>query len=137
MEYVNENEIEEGIINNIPNSINISNKFIDEKKSSSSLNNLIQNISSLNSPIKLTEKDFKNNHIYNTDKHDKYKYSLKFEDSNSATTKYSINDKIKKVTFSTVEIIRVANYKKYNKLNNIKKGELNNSWINEINCSIF
>ena len=48
----------------------------------------------------------------------------------------SVNDKIKKVTFSTVEIIRIENYKKYNKINTIKKNEENIS-INESNCTIF
>ena len=48
-----------------------------------------------------------------------------------------MNDKLKKVTFSTVEIIRVANYKKYNKLNTIKKNVNNNSWIGDQNCFIF
>ena len=59
-------------------------------------------------------------------------------DINIATTKaseVSINDKIKKVTFTTVEIIRVDNYKKYNKLNTSKKKENYNSYIDD-NCTI-
>ena len=59
-------------------------------------------------------------------------------DINIATTKASegsINDKIKKVTFTTVEIIRVDNYKKYNKLNTFKKKENYNSFIDD-NCTI-
>ena len=59
-------------------------------------------------------------------------------DINIATTKaseVSINDKIKKVTFTTVEIIRVDNYKKYNKLNTSKKKENYNSFIDD-NCTI-
>ena len=59
-------------------------------------------------------------------------------DINIATTKASegsINDKIKKVTFTTVEIIRVDNYKKYNKLNTSKKNENYNSFIDD-NCAI-
>ena len=58
-------------------------------------------------------------------------------DINSTTTKTSEepNDKIKKVTFSTVEIIRVFSYKKYNKLNTSKKNENYNSFIDD-NCTI-
>ena len=142
MESINENELEtesetEGIINNIPNSINLSNKFLSE----SSPKNFPQNslaLNNLNIPKVLSAKDFKNNDIFNnTVRLDKYKYQLKFEDSNSTATKSSTNDKLKKVTFSTVEIIRVKNYKKYNRLNSIKKNENNNGLLTEDNCSIF
>ena len=69
----------------------------------------------------------------------KNEINLKNDDLNSASTKYSvgsINDKIKRVTFSTVEIIRVEKYKKYNKLNTMKKNEENIS-INKSNCILF
>ena len=58
-------------------------------------------------------------------------------DINSTTTKTSEdpNDKIKKVTFSTVEIIRDFSFKKYNKLNTSKKNENYNSFIDD-NCTI-
>ena len=74
-----------------------------------------------------------------TARKDKNKLCLKNEDFTSTTTKFStgsINDKIKKVTFSTVEIIRVENYKKYNKLNTIKKNEINNVSM-ENNCILI
>jgi hypothetical protein len=63
-----------------------------------------------------------------TSRINKNKINLKNEDgiSISESTKVSrgsINYKIKKVTFSTVEIIRIENYKKYNKLNTAKKSE--------------
>ena len=91
---------------------------------------------------KLTKNDFvkkikpKKNRIY--------KYKL-FNDSNSTTTNCSDFKGIKKVTFSTVEIIRVAKYKKYNARNNfsienIKKNieEVKNSKKkDDIPCSIF
>ena len=54
----------------------------------------------------------------------KNKINLKNEDLISETTKASrtsLNYKIKRVTFSTVEIIRIEKYKKYNKLNTTKK----------------
>ena len=143
MESINENdELEtesetEGIINNIPNSINLSNKFQTES-SPKHFRQYSLTLNSLNIPTVLSAKDFKNNDNFNnTVRLDKYKYQLKFEDSNSTATKSSINDKLKKVTFSTVEIIRVKNYKKYNRLNSIRKNENNNGLLTEDNCSIF
>ena len=75
-----------------------------------------------------------------TERIDKNKLCLKNEDFNSATTKFStdtVNDKIKKVTFSTVEIIRIENYKKYNKLNTIKKNEIKNNDSLDNNCILI
>ena len=73
-----------------------------------------------------------------------YKYKL-FNDNYSTTTNCSDYKGIKKVTFSTVEIIRVAKFKKYNASNNfsnenIKRNilEVKNSKIkDDIPCSIF
>ena len=112
MEYNNkkekEKESEEGIINMVPKSINISNKFLCDKKTTPHKfyrkNSL--SINTLNIPSNIGEKGYTKNSILNTVRVDKYKYNLKFEDSNSTATKSSINDKLKKVTFSTVEIIR-------------------------------
>ena len=143
MESINENdELEtesetEGIINNIPNSINLSNKFQTES-SPKHFRQYSLTLNSLNIPTVLSAKDFKNNDNFNnTVRLDKYKYQLKFEDSNSTATKSSINDKLKKVTFSTVEIIRVKNYKKYNRSNSIKKNENNDGLLTEDNCLIY
>ena len=66
-------------------------------------------------------------------------------DCYSITTSSSYNDKsVKKVTFSTVEIIRVEKYKKYNAMNNISKTtiqknmeEVKNSSNEESTCFIF
>ncbi len=77
-------------------------------------------------------------------KNKSYKYKL-FNDNYSTTTNCSDYKGIKKVTFSTVEIIRVAKYKKYNASNNfsnenIKRNilEVKNSKIkDDIPCSIF
>ena len=74
-----------------------------------------------------------------TERIGKNKLCLKNEDFTSVTTKFSagsINDKIKRVTFSTVEIIRVENYKQYNKLNTIKKNEINKASMDN-NCILF
>ena len=67
-------------------------------------------------------------------------------DCYSITTSSSYNDKtVKKVTFSTVEIIRVEKYKKYNAMNNFSKSciqknmeDVKNSSNNEEStCLIF
>ncbi len=68
-----------------------------------------------------------------------YRNSLKSEDNSSYTTKFSmgsIHEKIKKVTFSTVEIIRIENFKRYNKMNTLKKNE-NNILSTFSNCILF
>ena len=64
-----------------------------------------------------------NEQLNNTIIIDRNKFFFKNEDNNSTITKSQINEKIKKVTFSTIEIIRVKNYKRYNKLNTAKKNE--------------
>ena len=135
MEY--NTEIEEGRIN-VPKSLNISNRFfIDKVPKCRHFRQNSLNLSKLKASPSLYESDFKNKDILNGTVKDKYKNYLKTEDNNSTTTKTSVNDKLKKVTFSTVEIIRVANYKKYNKLNSIKKiGSEENKTYDNI-CSIF
>ena len=137
MEY--NNEIEEGIIN-IPKAMNITNQFFTHLKPKNLLlrqNSLFSNMKK--APFILKEKDFRNRDILSkTTKIDKYRYNMKIEDILSTTTKDSNHDKLKKVTFSIVEIIRVENYKKYNKLNYIKKVEnenINDSYYKI--CSIF
>ena len=136
MEY--NTEIEEGRIN-VPKSLNISNKFfIDQNPKFRHFRQNSLNLSKLKISPNLIESDFKNKDIFNnTVKIDKYKSYLKTEDNNSTTTKTSMHDKLKKVTFSTVEIIRVANYKKYNKLNSIKKIGSEEEKIYDKICSIF
>ena len=137
MEY--NNEIEEGIIN-IPKAMNITNQFFTHLKPKNLLlrqNSLFSNMKK--APFILKEKVFRNRDILSkTTKIDKYRYNMKIEDNLSTTTKDSNHDKLKKVTFSIVEIIRVENYKKYNKLNYIKKVEnenINDSYYKI--CSIF
>ena len=85
-------------------------------------------------PLKMKPRQKKNNN----------KYKL-FNDNNSTTTNCSDFKGIKKVTFSTVEIIRVAKYKKYNACNNFSNAniqkninEVKNSKIkDDIPCMIF
>ena len=73
-------------------------------------------------------------------------YNVKNNDCYSIDTCSSYNGKsIKKVTFSTVEIIRVQKYKKYNVINNFSKNEIqknmeevkNNENYDESTCFIF
>ena len=120
---------------NIAKIMKLSNKLSHEKKlkldnhkrrrlSSSSVDSIF-------SDKKLNEIDNLNNSAII----DKNKIYIKSEDNNSTTSKSSINDKIKKVTFSTVEIIRVKNYKRYNKLNTAKKNEEENN--SDFNCILF
>ena len=55
----------------------------------------------------------------------KFNVKLKRADSNSTTSITTNTDKIKKVTFSTVEIIRIQNYKQFNKSNSYKVEDCN------------
>ena len=131
-----ETEIEyEGKIN-IPNITINTNKFFKEKANKFSLLRI-------NSVQTDESSNLSNDHIDDkfdsTIKINKNKINLKNKDINSTTTKLSngsVNEKIKKVTFSTVEIIRVKNYKKYNKLNTSKKNE-NTSFNLDDKCAIY
>ena len=77
----------------------------------------------------------------------KNKFNIKvspFKHCNSITTNSSYGEKaVKKVTFSTVEIIRVKNYKKYNASLNFSKNLIKKNMEemkeneNESGCSIF
>jgi hypothetical protein len=61
------------------------------------------------------------------------------DESNSITTDSSLSHKkvrIKKVTFSTVEIIRVEKFKKYNAKNNFPKANIEKN-MEEVKYSIF
>ena len=70
-----------------------------------------------------------------------------FKDNNSVTTNYSEDKSIKKVTFSTVEIIRIKKYKKFNAKNNFSEFDIQKNIVevknekkkeNELDfCSIF
>ena len=102
-------------------------------------------LNSLQTKTKNIEFDLKDCYFKSGDKlnfstkNKKYRNSLKSEDNSSYTTKLSmgsINDKIKKVTFSTVEIIRIKNFKRYNKMNTYKNNE-NIDTSNDSNCILF
>ena len=125
MKFDNEIIIEEGKINNIPKTINVSYRLINNSTKTDQRNS-INNI-----PINtINNKMFIKNYIS----------KLKSVGSNSTTSINSNNDKIKKVTFSTVEIIRIKNYKQFNKLNSYLTDEKRNKSCkmknNEMCCII-
>ena len=68
-----------------------------------------------------------------------------YNDANSitTTTSYGGEKAMKKVTFSTVEIIRIEKYKKYNAMNNFSKRLIDKNMEefkqndSKISCSIF
>ena len=142
-------EVNEGTIN-VPKIMNLSNKTLIEKKLEY-IDHKRKNVSSTNLQELLScdiinDNDEDNNKINTTITYDKNKFWFKNEDnSNSTTSKSSSNDlKIKKVTFSTVEIIRVEKYKKYNIMNTVSKTciqknmeEVKNKNSDQTSCLIF
>ena len=131
-----ETEIEyEGKIN-IPNITINTNKFFKEKALKFSLLRINSVQTNDSSNLSFDHIEEKLNSMIKINKH---KIDLNNKDINSTPTKIS-NDsekcKIKKVTFSTVEIIRVKNYKKYNKLNTCKKNE-NYDFNLDDRCAIY
>ena len=140
MEADFEEEESEGTIN-VPKVMKITNKTLVEKRLELK-GHRRRSESTTFLPSMLLCENFDDNEIDNeNDKlntsiiYDKNKIWLKNEDN--STSKSSLNDdkpKIKKVTFSTVEIIRVKNYKRYNKLNTAKKNE---EEVDDNNCEIF
>ena len=88
--------------------------------------------------------DKKDNKLYkpmNSLEINKHRVKLKRTDSNSTTSINTNTDKIKKVTFSTVEIIRIKNFKKFNKSNSYTNEEIKYENINKMNlfdnCNVF
>ena len=122
---------------NSPKIMTLSNKSsIDKKLNSDDYKNVSLSDKSVSSFL-LANENFEENEKKNKFVIiDKNKFFLKNDDNNSTTCKSSINDKIKKVTFSTVEIIRVKNFKRLNKLNSIPKNEEVNESDNT-NCVIY
>ena len=128
MKFSNDIVIEEGKINNIPKTINASYRLINNS-SKNDQKNSINNIP-INTINTINNKMFIKNYIS----------KLKSVGSNSTTSINSNNDKIKKVTFSTVEIIRIKNYKQFNKLNSYLTDEKRNKKSklkNDEMCSII
>ena len=122
MKFDNDIVIGEGKINNIPKTINTSNRFLNNtipKDQKNQINNV-----PLNSKVFLKS----------------YISKLKSVGSNSTTSINSNNEKIKKVTFSTVEIIRIKNYKQFNKSNSYLTDEKRNKskkWKKDETCAFI
>ena len=122
MKFDNEIVIEEGKINNVPKTINASYRLLNNALSKDKKNSINE--------IPLNNKAFLKNYIS----------KLKSVGSISTASINSNNDKIKKVTFSTVEIIRIKNYKQFNKLNSYKTDDKKNKssrWKKDNECFII
>ena len=124
--------------------------FIDLDKDTSEMNvNIKQYKSITNKNLFLEDKKRLKQSLKVNNKIDRIstiKNKKKNFDCYSITTSSSYNDKtVKKVTFSTVEIIRVEKYKKYNAMNNYSKTCIqknmedvkNNNINDESTCFIF
>ena len=134
----------EGEINNIPKTINVSKRFLSRNYSPKNYKTILYNYySSRNVNNSINKINYRNipkiNKSIDTIELNKYKIKLKRTESNSTTSISSNNEKIKKVTFSTIEIIRIQNYKKFNRLNSYKTDEIQkaNHNYDDNNCSIF
>ena len=133
MKTYNEVELGEGSINNLSKTIDTSKRLLtnnlSKEKSISFKNKKIIEGNQKNSVNSFSLKD--------TITMKKYINRLKSFGSNSTTTMSSNNEKIKKVTFSTINIIRIQNYKEYNKLNSYKNIETKNKWEENEGCKII
>ena len=75
----------------------------------------------------------------------KYGKKIKSADGSTTTAINSNSEKIKQVTFSTVEIIRIKSVKHYNKLNSFSNIDIRNNKLkakkekekNKDECAIF
>jgi len=134
----NEKIVKEGKINFVPKTIKVSKRLLPNNYFSSKYKIF------LNKYYKS-----RNEQIFNEYKMDKpmenielnkHRVKLKRTDTDSTTSVNTNSEKIKKVTFSTVEIIRIQNYKQFNKLNSYRSDEIKyekNNWNLSDNCSIF
>ena len=132
-----DNELDnERVIINTPKIMTLSNKSSIDKK----LNYKKVSLSDKRVSAFLLDNDNnfeRNEKKTKTVKFDGNEFFMKNDDNNSTTCKSSNNDdKIKKVTFSTIEIIRVKNYKRLNKINSAPKiEEVDES--DKTNCIIY
>ena len=130
-------DVENEEIINIPKIMSLSDLLSEEKKlklNKQKTRNL--SISSVNSF--LSYNDLNDNEKFN--KNDVVDKNIRNRHSNSITSRSSLDEKNKKVTFTNVEVIRVKNYKRYNKLNTSKKNEeeeIKNNNSSDFNCILF
>ena len=135
-DYESDNE---GVIINTPKIMTLSNKSsIDKKLNSDDYKKVSLSDKRVSAFLLDNDNNFERNEKKTkTVKFDGNEFFMKNDDNNSTTCKSSNNDdKIKKVTFSTIEIIRVKNFKRLNKLNSAPKNEEIHESDNT-NCIIY
>jgi hypothetical protein len=135
-----DNELDnERVIINTPKIMTLSNKSsIDKKLNSDDYKKVSLSDKRVSAFLLDNDNNFERNEKKTkTVKFDGNEFFMKNDDNNSTTCKSSNNDdKIKKVTFSTIEIIRVKNYKRLNKINSAPKiEEVDES--DKTNCIIY
>ena len=127
-------------INLIPQSVNASTRLLSIK--------LSKNISNVASNNDIKKKDFEIKNAKLLHKIiflKKYGKKIKSADGSTTTAINSNSEKIKQVTFSTVEIIRIKSVKHYNKLNSFSNIDIRNNKLkakkekekNKDECAIF
>ena len=135
----------EGKINNIPKISKTPSHILQLNYSPNKYKNVLHNYyltKREKSPkLNIIKLDFKKNYKLNEKLgFNKYRFKINRTDSNSTTSVTTNTDKIKKVTFSTVEIIRIKNYKQSNKSNSYKIEDFKkdrNNLNNKDYCQIF
>ena len=134
----NEKITGEGKINLIPKTIKVSKRMLPNNNTSSKYKIVLNKYFKAKREQNLNE--IKINKPMNTIEINKHRVKLKRTESNSTTSVNTNTEKIKRVTFSTVEIIRIQNFKQFNRLNSYKYDEIKiekNSWSLTDNCGIF
>ena len=134
----NEKITGEGKINLIPKTIKVSKRMLPNNNTPSKYKIVLNKYFKAKREQNLNE--IKINKPMNTIEINKHRVKLKRTESNSTTSVNTNTEKIKRVTFSTVEIIRIQNFKQFNRLNSYKYDEIKiekNSWSLTDNCGIF
>ena len=135
----NEKITGEGKINLIPKTIKVSKRMLPNNNTPSKYKIVLNKYFKAKREQNLNE--IKINKPMNTIEINKHRVKLKRTESNSTTSVNTNTEKIKRVTFSTVEIIRIKNFKRFNKLNSytndeIKSEKNNNNYLMD-NCNVF
>ena len=134
----NEKITGEGKINLIPKTIKVSKRMLPNNNTPSKYKIVLNKYFKAKREQNLNE--IKINKPMNSIEINKHRVKLKRTESNSTTSVNTNTEKIKRVTFSTVEIIRIQNFKQFNRLNSYKYDEIKiekNSWSLTDNCGIF
>ena len=134
----NEKITGEGKINLIPKTIKVSKRMLPNNNTPSKYKIVLNKY--FKAKIEQNLNEIKINKPMNTIEINKHRVKLKRTESNSTTSVNTNTEKIKRVTFSTVEIIRIQNFKQFNRLNSYKYDEIKiekNSWSLTDNCGIF